>query len=184
MGCSLYHLFWGAQLLLALRAIPESSPLIFKIQGFKYSWLWELTKVGPSPFKAKCYYGDSFSLCELPGVIVYSSPFSAPCLFPHLGGWSLLSPLPHLCFSNLLRCGLFCTFSCGFCSVSLWVVFWVIYTECDYYLVLSMGWGELRDLLLCHLSSLNLVILFLNFQIATCRFIIITNEKTKAEKLL
>ena len=58
-----------------------------------------------------------------------------------------------LCPSYPLQCGLFSTFSCGECSASVLIIFWVIYTDGGYNLVVSVGQGELRILLLSFLSK-------------------------------
>ena len=43
----------GTQFPLALLALPELSPLIFKVPGFKSLWLFKLMKFVPSDFQIK-----------------------------------------------------------------------------------------------------------------------------------
>ena len=62
-------------------ALSELSGLIFKVLGFKFCWLKELTKFGTLTFNAKCY-GDSSSPCRLPSVIVCFSPPPPLCSLP------------------------------------------------------------------------------------------------------
>lgn len=83
--------------------------------------------------------------CLLPRVWLYSvifcfSPFSVPLASSQL--WiATVHFTPKLCLllSSLLLCSFIFVFSCGVCSVSLYVIFWVIYLDVS---VLQYLWEE------------------------------------------
>lgn len=100
--------------------LPEPNPLIFKTPDFEPRWLQEFTEFGPSYFPNQLLCG------------IISPMFSSGVSLSLVLLWSGDSPIPRghnlspkLCFhsSYLLFSGLFSTFNCGICSVSLQIEF-------------------------------------------------------------
>ena len=154
MGCLLYCLLKGKIQLIS--GLSQKWVLqFFKSPGFKVLWL----NSGKNPenlarlaFKAK-YYGDRSSLCS-PRISLFLSPLltqgsSSPqeepaCFIPHTASLpfvlsdvasSLLSAMEFVLVDFRSLSELFTLMHCC---------------------VVFVGWGKLRVLLLCHLSSLPL----------------------------
>ena len=112
-----------------LWALPKPNLLTFRTLGFKACWLQELMKFAPFAFQANLLWGFVFpvwaSLCT-------SLPFCLLCnqgSLPTAAAMICFSPKPHSHTYYLLRCGLFSTFSCRVCSVSLQVDLWGIWDD-------------------------------------------------------
>lgn len=96
-------------------------------------------KFNPSGFKAKCS-GDLSCPSGYPSVIVFFS-MPAGSSFPLTVPWGHLALLPHLYNSYTLSRGLFSSFTCEACSISLWVVFWVTLMLVTSSCICGLRWG-------------------------------------------
>lgn len=127
------------------KALPEPIRLIFRILGFESGWLLGLVILAPLPFKAKCYGGSS-PLRGVSNVIICSLLFI-----------EFLAP----------SCPLKAKVCLGLNS-SLYFWLWSLFCQsldhflgyvclCSCYLIISLKWGELTVLVLCHLPLLNIL---------------------------
>ena len=107
---------------------PRAETTDFLNYGFKSHWLLKVMKFGHSGFQSQILWRFIFpvwvSWCD--------SLFPFPdctcvCLFPADSPTGLFNSPLGLC-PSYTQCCLFFTFTCGVCSASLQVVFWVIYT--------------------------------------------------------
>lgn len=102
--------------------LPEPSTLTFKTlpSGCK-----NLGNLGPLTFQTSCY-GGLFNSCSPLSVSLSLTLLCACSFLLTIVAMINLSPKPCLHASCLLQNGLFSTFSCRYCSVSLQVNFWSI----------------------------------------------------------
>ena len=121
---------------LALLALPEPNPLIFKIPSLKPHWLWELTKSGRSGliFRGQGPRCDSMFLLPL-HACGSLPPMDSPCgsiyftTFPPFLSSSVW-PLFYILLSNL------------FCQSLAYCLGYLHWYEC--YGIITVGPGELR----------------------------------------
>ena len=102
---------------------------------------WKNSLFLSKPIAVGIHFPHSCSLCA-------SLPLAFSVTVAQSSPYPFTSQTTSLCSSYLLWCGLFSTFSCRVCSFSFWVNFWVYLGWFDSYLVVFMGWGEHRVLLL------------------------------------
>lgn len=116
---------------------PPGSPRA-KPADFQNSSGCKNSKFGPSCFQRQMLWELVLFVCRAPqcGSLFFCASLHYR-LPPHQGGHCLFCSQRGCCPSCLLQCGLSSTFSCGGCCARIQIVFWVIFHDVCYLVVVT-----------------------------------------------